>query len=148
MSATGDRAAREAGQTLIEMLVALAILGLIAGIAAPVLSSLLARRALTEAAGTLTLGLAEARAEAVAGGGPVRIDLVSADTPDGMARLVATAGHRDHPLPGGVSLDWPRDGLTVYADGTATAWDGALAIQGTRRPFRIDPVRARVEFGT
>lgn len=145
MSATGDRAAREAGQTLIEMLVALAILGLIAGIAAPVLSSLLARRALVEASGTLALGLAEARAEAVAGGAPVRIELVAAT--GGGARLVTSPAGHDHPLPEGVSLDWPRDGLTVYADGTATVWDGALAIKGTRRAFRIDSVHARAEFG-
>ncbi len=147
MSATGNRAVREAGQTLIEMLVALAILGLVAGIAAPVMGGLFARRHLTEACGTIALGVAQARSAAIAGSATVRLDLVAGTGPDDPARLVLLPGQRDLALPAAVALDWPPRGLEFHADGSAGAWDGAIHAGALVRAFHVDPVHARAEFG-
>lgn len=143
MSATGNIAAHDAGQTLMEMLVALAILTLLAGIAAPGIGHLLTRQALVEAQGTLTLAVAQARADAVARSAPVQLGLA----PDG-ARLTSSAGRPDRALPPGASLDWPRAGIVFHGDGTASGWDGAIHTSSATRRFRIDPQRARAVFGT
>ncbi len=149
MLATGEPAARDAGQTLIEMLVALAILTLIAGIAAPVLGPLLARRTLGDATAALATGVAEARADAIAHAAPVRLAIVPSGA-DG-AMLVGSGAvspaRRGQPLPAGITLDWPRDGLVFYGDGTAMAWDGTIRSGATVRRFHIDPAHARAEFG-
>jgi prepilin-type N-terminal cleavage/methylation domain-containing protein len=143
MSATGNIAAHDAGQTLIEMLVALAILTLLAGIAAPGIGHLLTRQALVEAQAALTSCVAQARADAVAHSATVQLALA----PDG-TRLISSAGRPDRPLPAGVSLDWPRAGVAFHGDGTASGWDGAIHTPGMARRFRIDPQRARAVFGT
>jgi len=147
MSATGERAAREAGQTLIEMLVVLAIMTLVVGIAAPMIGRLLTRRSMVEAEATVVLGVAEARADAVARAGAVRLALGPAGDGQEGARLITSTGRPDRVLPAGTNLDWPRDGVVFYGDGTASAWDGAIHDAAATRHFRIDPARARVDFG-
>jgi prepilin-type N-terminal cleavage/methylation domain-containing protein len=142
MSATGKPTAREAGQTLIEMLVALAIMTLVVGIAAPVIGRLLARRTMVEAQGTLAIEVAEARADAVAHAAAVRLAIA----PEGN-RLVMSSGRPDRALPAGAGLDWPRDGVVFYGDGTASAWDGAIHVAGASRRFHLDATRARLDFG-
>jgi prepilin-type N-terminal cleavage/methylation domain-containing protein len=142
MSATGKIAVHEAGQTLIELLVALAIMALVVGIAAPVLTRLLARQTMVEAQGSLAIAVAEARADAVARGGEVRLALAPAGD-----RLMTSAGRPDRALPTGASLDWPRDGVMFFGDGTARGWDGAIHAGNATRRFHLDPARARLEFG-
>jgi hypothetical protein len=102
---------------------------------------------MTDATGALATGVAEARADAVARGTAVRLDILPAAAPDSGARLVSSAGRRDQILPTGVAVDWPRDGLVFYGDGTATAWDGMIRNNGAIRRFHIDPDRARADFG-
>jgi prepilin-type N-terminal cleavage/methylation domain-containing protein len=142
MSAIGNRSANEAGQTLLEMLVALAIMTMVVGIAAPVIGRLLARRAMVEAQGTLAIEVAEAHADAVAHAAAVRLALAP-----GGSRLVASSGRPDRTLPAGAVLDWPRDGVVFYGDGSASAWDGAIHVDAATRRFHLDATRGRLDFG-
>jgi len=143
MPAIGKAAAHEAGQTLIEMLVALAIMMLVVGIAAPMIGRVSSRQPMLEAQATLAIEVAEAHADAVAHGAPVRLAFV----PDGN-RLTSSAGRPDHLLPTGAVVDWPSDGVVFYGDGTASAWDGAIHVAATTRRFHLDATRSRLDFGT
>lgn len=141
MSATGKIPPREAGQTLIEMLVALAILTLIVGIAMPAIGRLIARRALVEAEGAVITSVAQAHRDAVANATTVVLTLSTNGD-----RLTSSTGAAGPALPDGVRLDWPQAGVAFHGDGSATAWDGALIQGDTIHRFHLDGPRARVEF--
>ena len=64
---------RRRGLTLIEVMIALAILAILATMAAPTLTERLARQRLVSAAETLAMDMAEARVEAVQSGQPLHV---------------------------------------------------------------------------
>lgn len=116
MSATIDPRARRrpptCGFTLVELLVILAILGLMAGIVFPAVDKAIRRQSLVDSARRVELGLRSARAAAVASGAPVRF-------------LAARDGHgfsfagRDDRLPDDVAIVLPGSGILFFADGSA-----------------------------
>ena len=131
------------GFTLIEMMVAIAIMALVAGIGFPALHRMLARDALVSARGTISLALAQARSAALAHDAAVRVGI--ADAGGGRTAVVAT-GLAPAPLPAGITVDWPRDGVVVYGDGTALGGTGAVRAAPFAAPFTISPATARISF--
>ena len=96
-SAGRKRAAAEAGFTLVELLVVLALLALAYGLAAPALTQAVTGSDLRRETRELEAALARARAGALTGGKPQRI-LV-----DGLAGAYAVGGSR-HALTGGIII--------------------------------------------
>jgi general secretion pathway protein H len=137
MSATGDarptmRRTREAGATLIEMLVVIGILGLVTALVFPAWSSPLRGVQLAEARASLIANLRTARAASVRGGEAVRLEL----TDDG--RGYGWSGARVS-LPAPVSVDGDPRAITFYADGSSSG--GLLTLSERERAVRvaIDP---------
>lgn len=144
MSATGKRraAGQEAGFTLFEMMVAVAILALISGIAFPRLQIVLGRQTLAEARGAVALAVARARSEAVRRDWPTRVTLSDQGDALIISRIAAT------PLPAGATVEWPRDGLVIYGDGSSNGASGSLRAGAATSRFAIDPATARLEFSS
>lgn len=114
MSATGSRtlSARADGFTLIEMLVTLAVAGLIAGVAFPRVQNSMTAMEFRVGAGQVTEGLRAARAEAIRTGAPVTLAVQGRALVIGAGEPVA--------LPASVSVIAGQDGpVTFYPDGTA-----------------------------
>lgn len=114
MSATGSRtlSARADGFTLIEMLVTLAVAGLIAGVAFPRVQNSMTAMEFRMGAGQVTEGLRAARAEAIRTGAPVTLAVQGRALVIGSGEPVA--------LPASVSVIAGQDGpVTFYPDGTA-----------------------------
>ena len=114
MSATGSRTlpARVDGFTLIEMLVTLAVAGLIAGVAFPRVQNSMTAMEFRVGAGQVTEGLRAARAEAIRTGAPVTLAVQGRALVIGAGEPVA--------LPASVSVIAGQDGpVTFYPDGTA-----------------------------
>ena len=114
MSATGSRtlSARADGFTLIEMLVTLAVAGLIAGVAFPRVQNSMTAMEFRMGAGKVTEGLRAARAEAIRTGAPVTLAVQGRALVIGAGEPVA--------LPASVSVIAGQDGpVTFYPDGTA-----------------------------
>lgn len=114
MSATGSRTlpARVDGFTLIEMLVTLAVAGLIAGVAFPRVQNSMTAMEFRMGAGQVTEGLRAARAEAIRTGAPVTLAVQGRALVIGSGEPVA--------LPASVSVIAGQDGpVTFYPDGTA-----------------------------
>lgn len=145
MSATGDRLRGsrrdDAGFTLIELLVTLAIAALLTGIAFPALQHQLQRSGQTEARMILALVLTEARADAIAGAAPVRVSWSPA-----RRMLQASSGRPARILPPAADLEWPDQGFTFFADGTAKGGTGALRTARQNGRFSIDPATSRLVF--
>jgi len=114
MSATGsrERHPREGGFTLIEMLVTLAVAGLIAGVAFPRVQSSMTAMEFRMGAGQVTEGLRAARAEAIRTGTPVTLAV--------QGRALVVGAGEPVALPASVSVIAGQDGpVTFYPDGTA-----------------------------
>lgn len=114
MSATGSSTlpARDDGFTLIEMLVTLAVAGLIAGIAFPRVQNTMSAMEFRRGAAQVTEGLRAARAEAIRTGAPVTLALEGRELVIGDGDPVA--------LPDSVSVTAGQDRpVTFYPDGTA-----------------------------
>ena len=114
MSATGSRTlpARADGFTLIEMLVTLAVAGLIAWVAFPRVQNSMTAMEFRMGAGQVTEGLRAARAEAIRTGAPVTLAVQGRALVIGSGEPVA--------LPASVSVIAGQDGpVTFYPDGTA-----------------------------
>jgi len=119
MSAIGDgRRDSARGFTLIEMLVILAIAGLIASLAFPAVERGFTRQAFEGAAAQLDGALRGARADALRTGRPVAV-VLPAD------------------LPAGVSIAAPERALIFYPDGSSSGATLALNAGDRRRIFVV-----------
>lgn len=113
MSATGSPpAGRANGFTLIEMLVTLAVAGLIAGLAFPRVQNGMTAMEFKMGASQVVEGLRKARSEAIRTGEPVSFQLEGRSLVIGVAAPVV--------LPASVSVTAGQDApVTFYPDGTA-----------------------------
>lgn len=114
MSATGSSAlpSREGGFTLIEMLVTLAVAGLIAGVAFPRVQNSMTALEFRMGAGQVTEGLRAARAEAIRTGAPVTLAV--------QGRALVVGAGEPVALPASVSVIAGQDRpIAFYPDGTA-----------------------------
>lgn len=127
MSAIGKR---EHGFTLIEMLVTLAVAGLIAGIAFPAIDRMIARQDFAATAATLGLALRSARAEAIGDGETVYFAL-SAD-----GRSYGGRDAEAQQLPDAMTLALPPGGIAFFEDGTSTG--GVLLLTGQGASLRLE----------
>jgi prepilin-type N-terminal cleavage/methylation domain-containing protein len=135
MSATGSPIPRrsDAGFTLFELLVAVAIMSLVAGIAFPALSRVSERRTLDQAARAIAIAVVSARAEALTR------DHVVALGPDGTAAGTLLANGRIvAQLPAGARVDWPASKPVYFPDGSARG--DLLSISAGAASRRVDPV--------
>jgi len=129
----------EAGFTLFEALVALAIMSLVAGIGFPSLQHLLARRAIDEGTLVVKMALAQARADAV------REDSASTLTlAENRHRLRFSSGRPDVLLPDKLAVALPYAGFAFLPDGTSSGGVVTISIGDRVRRIGIDPVNSRI----
>jgi prepilin-type N-terminal cleavage/methylation domain-containing protein len=115
----------EAGFTLIEMLVVLAVTALVVGLSFPALAHLQARQGLRQAEARLETELRQTRARAIARDEQVRF----APSPALLDR-------------GRIEL--PAGGLIFYRDGSSSGAHVALQAEGATISLAIDPVNGRI----
>jgi len=140
MSGTGERARRhpEAGFTLLEALVILAILALIAGISFPAVGSVLRYQAFTDGATRFEASLRGARAQALRR--DTRMSFVI--SPD--QRDFGFGGATDR-LPEQVRGIAPGGAITFFPDGTATGGEVAVSDGVRERRWRVRPTTSAIE---
>lgn len=134
MSAAGE----PHGFTLIEMLVAMAIMALIAAIGFPAIERMLARQTFETTARGLEVALRAGRADAVRRDLPVPVAI----TPD--RRGYRVGSRPPVALPEGAALTLPAGGITFFGDGSATGGEAALAIGAARRVLVVDAATGAV----
>lgn len=133
----GNSRQRMTGFTLIEMLVTLAVAGLIAGIAFPRVQSSMTAMEFRLGAGQVTEALRSARAEAIRTGEPVAIAL--------QGRAMVIGDGAPIALPASVMVTAGQDApVTFYPDGTA---EPALYRVASRGPSGLRERRITV-FGS
>jgi general secretion pathway protein H len=118
------------GFTLIEMLVVIAVLGLIAGIGFPAVDRALDRAEFRAAAARVELAAREARARAIGSGAPVAFGV---PTGGGPIRRQGDA----FALPATMRLALPPQGLRFYPDGSATGGQIVLTAPRGRMTMRV-----------
>lgn len=135
MSATGDALPRrvDAGFTLFELLVAVAIMSLAAGLAFPALERVNTRRTLDHAARALTIAIASARADALTRGHAVTLA-----PGDGAPDILLANGKAVARLPVGASISWAAERPVFFPDGSARG--GLLQITADGATRQIDPI--------
>ena len=129
MSATGERSSvggREAGATLIEMLVVIGILGLVTGLVFPAWMAPLHRVQLYEARAALIAHLRTARADSVRGGDTVTLGPADDGRGYGWERFHTS-------LPGVVAIE--GDPITFFADGSSSG--GSLKLSDPSRTLSV-----------
>ena len=126
MSATGDRGAGDAGETLIEALAVVAIVGLVAAIAFPRLQQGLLALSQRQAVAVLTARVRQTRAEAL-DRDAAAVFAVAAD-----GRSYAAGGSPRVAVPPGVTLSaTPDRRIAFYGDGSSTG--GRIVVRAGRR---------------
>jgi general secretion pathway protein H len=133
MSAAGRARKDLGGFTLIEMLVVLAITGLVSALAFPALDRALRRQAFEAAANAIDLGLREARADAIRTSQPTRF-VLGADR-----RSIVRYGAPPIVIPRDMTLSLPTRGIGFYGDGTSTGGEIAIGGIGRGRRLSVDP---------
>lgn len=123
MSAIGK--AEKNGFTLMEMLVVLAVLGLITGIAFPSVERTIAHQQYRLATGAVEAALRNARATAIA--------------KDTETTFVSP------PVPDGIAVTTTRGGIRFYEDGSANGGSIAVAMGQRRSGFSVDAVTGLIE---
>lgn len=108
------------GFTLIEMLVVIAILGLISGIAFPALERTIAQQRYRMAIGAVELALHDARATAVSKGTETSLILP--------------------PLAEGIAIDMTQGDIRFYNDGSANGGSITITMGPRKARFMVDPV--------
>ncbi len=135
MLATGKAdPAGTAGFTLIEMLVVLAVLGLVTGIVFPSVERALERSAKQQAVTQIIGAFAKARARAIQQGRSANLQI----QPDG--RGLRIAGSVDLPLPGSLKLTPQSGAVLFFADGGSTGGQFTLVDDRSSTRFSVDPV--------
>lgn len=130
---------REAGFTLLEMLVTLAIMALAAGIVFPALQLLTGGRAGDDAAALVAQAMVQARSQAL------REDAAATVTLDRLGnRLVLSPGSASLDLPPGAVVELPTRGLTFYPDGSATGGSVGIAAGARALTVTVDPLTGRI----
>lgn len=122
MSATGKTDAR--GFTLIEMLVVLAVLGLVSGVAFPAVERAVAQQRFRLAAGEVEATLRGQRASAIAQG--IRLGVASPA------------------LDGAMTVDLPAAGLDFYPDGSSSGGQVTLSDGRAEVRFVIDAATGEI----
>ena len=137
MSATGSN--RNAGFTLLEMLVVVGITALIAGLGFPAIAHMQAGASFTSATRLTELAVRQARADAVRTGTAVRFTV----SDDGTALLVP--GRPREQLPPPARLQGPAQGITFFADGSASGGEITLVAGNRVRRFGISQDSGAIE---
>lgn len=146
-SAAAAQAPGQRGFTLLEMMVALAIMALASGIGFPAFKQLLARRAMDAARNTVALALARAHSLAVTRDQPVSINLANGGGA-APAQLVFSGGIMPMPLPDGAAAEWPDGGIVIFGDGSTSGATGVIHAGVATSRFTIDPATAQTRFAS
>lgn len=123
----------EHGFTLIEMLVVMAIMGLIAGLAFPAIERMLVRQELESATRAVDLALRQTRADALLGGRPARFAL------SGDRRAFGDGARPGVVVPDGIGLSLPGAGIVFFGDGGSTGGSVVVSARAGQRHVDVDP---------
>lgn len=133
--------AASAGFTLLEMLVVIGIMGLIAGLAFPVIGKAIEAQTFRTASLQIELAVRRAQTDAIREHRTVAVPLFQQRDPRADVALAR------RPLTSDLRIDQPA-ALRFFSDGTSTG--GTIKIAATTRIFRIDidPVTGVITAGT